>query len=524
MRAADKQLRSSVVHRLTCAQYATAQLSPDQTLLIENSQQRKTVSLLPQSSLRRGQISTTLKAHAYVNHPARRTRLPKNGDLAGALDAAITAIRNAGTTVQKGNTLSRFVPLFRKFQFMVLTDLYHYITSIYTTFNLIHKNTVLGYVVEEPTDAFNKKSLIITHLLNVIQDQMFFICSYHQPLVPKHFGLKAGSLMLQHDNTADPLFFIADFTQPLFAGDLATQGQKIAHENLKKTQTVYLNTLKTILAFFGAYAHYLYEPAPAPALPGANAFSVLAEHIKQLMENNPFNRRTQEIAASNATSKDKIDALREARKSLAPINPPLLHYNDASLRACKVIPALARELPLHAQTVGWPDHLVKSAQAGTQATSRGGERMGFVIAYFEDAQQRRTQNLASAVKLFINLPTVNGPYAQEIKKQPEWLNSTQGIIAMLGACLGDYSTLVGMDVLSPCTERILCAALGQACSGLSSAGCQAEMALIEQTQQQYMQALQGTKQPPPPPPPPSTSTIPQQGFGALGQYTTPSGS
>jgi hypothetical protein len=463
-------------------------------------------------------ISPTLQAHAHVYHPSGGQLFPSNSTLASAFDAVLTSLQNAGKLVRKdGTQLSYFIPIFRKFQFMVLNDLYNYLTSVYTTFSLTHIDQVNRYLTSEPTFALNKKSLIITHLLNVIQAQMYFICSHHIPLVPKHFGLKTGSLMLQHDYTGDPTFLIRDFDQPFFPEDLTTPDQQAMHDAFKQTQAVYLQTLSTILDFFSSYTGYLARPAQAGQahnLPGSNAFVPLAAHIAQVMEADPFNQRAREIArqpspsTGTATPLPKIRALRALRNArVQPINPPLFYYDKDVLRALRVIPQAAHEIPPNSTIIGWPAHLVKAAQTRKPATTQGepdlqhpgrylpGKPLGYVIAYFEDAHGRRTTNIQQAAKLFINLPTVDGPYAQEIKRQPSWLNSSHGVIAMLRGCLGDYTQLIGMGALSPCAEQIICRAKNLPCGKTAAASCQAELKRITSIQQQYIQALKTGQDP-----------------------------
>ncbi len=423
----------SRVGDLTCTQYATARLTPAGNLIIKDSATTKNnIAFAPVLAAQRGQISTTLRAHAQVYHPGGSALFPDASGLSSAFDAVLAALKNAGAFTKKDIDLSYFIPIFRKFQFMALSDIYRYLTSLYSTFTLMHKNTVYDYLVDEPIEAFNKKSLIVAHLLNVIQAQLFFVCSHHQPLIPQHFGLKVGALMLQHDLTADPLFLVRDFSKPFFQGDLELPAQKIAHKSLQEIQKTYLDALSTVLNFFKQYTSSLNQPDTKSPIPGSSLFVRYATHIASVMEQNPFKRQASAIAAmpntNNDETKAKVNALRQLRAKAKPINPPLFHYDPTVLRALRIIPRLALDLPKDTLLLGWPAQLVKSAQAGTQATSRGqpnpdkkgaylpGVPLGYVVAYFEDAQRQVTRNLESAVKLFINLPTVNGPYAQEILK------------------------------------------------------------------------------------------------------------
>lgn len=526
----------SCLSKVTNMQYKTAFMTPDGKKLIKYSPTTKNdVAFAAHLAGQRGQISLTLKSHAYVNHPGGSVLFPNNGDLASAFDGVVSVLQSAGKTTQtvekevKGQKttesaeLSYFVPIFRKFQFMVLNDLYVYLTGIYTAFSMTHVTDLRASALGEPKNALNKKSLIVDHLLNVIQGQMFFIASHHQPLIPKRLGLKTGALMLKHDRSVDPLFLLQDLTQ---IPSLNTSDQQI----IGTMQTTYLAALKTIINFFTSYTSYITKPNTTSKIPGSNAFVPLAQHIANVMENDPFNKEVKKIAAmksdpaplfintspgttsaaqqlaarginlQNAASKfpksaHKIERLRALKARIKPINPPLFSYDSETLRALKVIPVAANQLPRDIVSVEWPAQLVTNAKNGTMATTPSGS-LGYPIAYFTTAQGAITKNIKSAAHLYVNLPSPNGPYAQEIKKQPAWLNHVDGIISILRGCLGDYSQLVGKGILQPCTEAIICKALGVSCpsaQGATVSTCEAQLAAINQTQQQYRANLQQGK-------------------------------
>lgn len=526
----------SRVDQLTCVQYATSEVTPDgQKLIKRNATNKNNVAFAPYLASQRGNVSPTLRGNAHVRIPSGGTLFPSNPDLASAVDALAATIQATGKSTQKSASLgtttdiSYFVPLFRKIQFMVLNDLYIYLTALYSTFNMTHADDEPSYLAQEPQQALNKKSLIVGHLLNVIQGQMYYICSTQQPLMPKQLGLKGGALLIQQDASVDPTFLLKDFSQPLFSGDLTPgnpnyANQQQAHATFTKTQSDYLTALKQTINFFTQYTNYLTKPDPTSKIPGANAFASIATQIANVIATDPYHVGVAKIQAmpstqvnvsgsdklTNSTSvtsanvaqqatTKKIAAIRSLRQATPPINPPFFYYDADTLRALKVVPRVASELPTNSTSIGWPTQLVTAAQQNTQARSRGGgqagegQSLGFSVAYFLDAQQERTTDPTKAVQLFINLPTDNGPYAQEIKKQPDWLNSAAGIINILRACLGDYSQLIGLNIVSSCTEQILCKALGVSCSGQASqADCQQELTLVNQVQQQYMQNLNAT--------------------------------
>jgi hypothetical protein len=169
------------------------------------------------------------------------------------------------------------------------------------------------------------------------------------------------------------------------------------------------------------------------------------------------------------------------------------------LRALKVIPQAASELPTNVSSIDWPSQLITAATKGTQAVTTQKDNLGYSVAYFTTASGSKTRSKKSAAHLYINLPTPNGPYAQEIQKQPSWLNSAEGIINILRGCLGDYSQLIGKGILQSCTESILCKALGLTCpqtAGSNLVTCEDQLAAINKTQQQYIANLSGQQIPP----------------------------
>jgi len=565
---------------ITNAQYESGQLMPDARLagyqgplIIKSSPRTKQfIPFATKTVSQRGQLSPTLKAHAEVNHPEGGALFPNHSDLAGKLNAMISTIKKTGAFVNNpqmkppypttsGNTtpteLSHFVPLWRKVQYLILNDLYIYLTGIYTSFNLTQcwrpapQTTGSGttstpsasdesprvcdeitFLETEQKTALSKKSLIVSHLLNVIQDQMNFICSHHTPLMPKSFALKAGSSMLKHDYTSDPLFLLRNPAKAGFSGNTTTPAQRAALQEVVAEQQSYLKTIATILDFFNTYTNYLTKPDPKSSIPGTTAFVSIAQHVANTIQNNPYNKAIQEINNTNTgsavftnkniaaavtkasanqnmgalkgiagnpqlqVSMEKVKKLRALKKSIKPINPPFFSYNNETIRALKVIPMTANKFPKNVQSIPLPENLVDAAKKKTPAKDFWGNTLGYPVAYMEDN------------KLFINIPQASatrntikgddvilgGPYAQEIRPQPAWLNSYEGVIKMLRACLGDYTQLIGMDVLDGCTEAIICKALNKPCTAAVQQACTKQLQLVDNVQKQYHTHTQTAQQ------------------------------
>lgn len=115
-------------------------------------------------------------------------------------------------------------------------------------------------------------------------------------------------------------------------------------------------------------------------------------------------------------------------------------------------------------------------------------------------------------RLFVNIPTKDYIYEQELLPQPDWLNSQEGIIKMLQACLGDFSRLLdpafeNEEILDPCIQCIINKTAVKAGLSVSAndKSCQAADAFIKGIKEQIAKNEQEKTVPPPviEPPPPS---------------------
>ena len=46
-------------------------------------------------------------------------------------------------------------------------------------------------------------------------------------------------------------------------------------------------------------------------------------------------------------------------------------------------------------------------------------------------------------------------FEEQLIVQPDWLGSWDGVSKILRACFGDFSALIGLDILDPCMESLI---------------------------------------------------------------------
>ena len=177
----------------------------------------------------------------------------------------------------------------------------------------------------------------------------------------------------------------------------------------------------------------------------------------------------------------------------------------------KIIPSIAKDLPPNSQKVPWPGKLVEDAKTSAQMI----DKFGNVIsnqprAYFLDKDGNITKSAASATRLFVNIPTAQHMYSQEVKSQPDWLNSTEGVMLMLRACLGDYTALFDPllkkeKIIDPCLSCIILNAALKVGLFASTAeekeACDDCKGFLEMLRKIIAEATPEPAAPPPPPPP-----------------------
>jgi hypothetical protein len=462
-------------------QYGSRYMLPSGLKLIKpNAQNKTSMAFGWKLGAQRHNISFSLNAHTTINHP-RGGQLFDNGSLAAKLDSLLDALQSD----------PKALAYLRKLQFFALHELFNYIVSIYTTFNVTHVDTSAAYLQSESRYALNKKMSIIEQLLDLIQAQLHQTLNNYFPSLPAHLTTSTGSILMNHDYGADLNFLVENQETAFFEGDTSSNE---AHKELAETQSRYLGIVRLYLDLFQEFTSLLHQKSPDSL--DTSQFLAYAQKIAprvQAHQATQSSRKVQDRNGNSSLLSEKIpQAIRELMgtkvaqaRSYLPINPPLFFYDKNTLQAVALIPALAQSLPTRVQSVPLPDHLIKAAQQGTKAMDKAGNYLGYPIAYFAPSQAASKSDPANS--LYVNIPTAATLYAQEVSTQPDWLNNPDGILKMTRACLGDFTQLIGMGILDPCVETTLAKALATANTPAGDwSACEQYLATIKQREQQFI--------------------------------------
>ncbi len=359
----------------------------------------------------------------FKNYPSGASLFSGYSDVSAKFDAMIAMFEKD----------PRFIPFFRKVHLNVLNELYHHLMSIYVNFNLQHtgisqnNNGVLAvnipaFFQSEKDYALNKKTLIINHLMNVIESQFNSSIRSCVPKLPQVYASFVGKSLVHND-------YSIDLTQFL--------DQEIAPE-IAANRKIYLQGLAIYLDFFQTYTSYLNKPHPSKKhRQDFVAFVDIAESINKFLY---------------------ADAGAQADKSLvaiAKMNPPLFSFNYDDVRALKIIPHLAKSLPKKSLKVTWPEHMVQAANEGIVLHLPG--QAPHPLAYFRNSLDSVVTNTTNDpnVKLFMCVRTGQNLFEEQLIAEPDWLGSWDGVSKILRACFGDFSALLGLDILDPCMESLI---------------------------------------------------------------------
>lgn len=416
-----------------------------------------------------------------VNHPSGSDIFPDDQTLGQLLTTFLTNLSENGTT-------RNFTIYFTKIHLTILHQLYMYLTKIYSVFNMTHIDSIDLYLTQDAKQALTKKTLIINHLINIIEAQSNGAIRARFPTLPPHLATYTGNMLMKHDYGAD-VSIMLDKSEEFLLTNSALQG--LIKPTVDNMRTSYLSLFGDYLRLFNHYTLALHQDDTSRGYAGINEFAKHAKRIAQYME---------KFAHTNAPTdtKEKVVWLR----SLDKLNPPLFFYDAETLRGLKIIPALAKSLPKNVENVPWPAKIVEDAKNGTYYKPKFGPESTTLLAYFKDN------------RLYVNIPTMQYLYTQELLPQPDWLNTVEGVMKMLQACLGDFSALIDPilskeDILDPCMECIVRNAsmkAGLAAQGDSSCEiCQTFIGAIKTK----IAAEEAQQQQPPP------ITIPGGGPGGL---------
>ena len=335
----------------------------------------------------------------YKNYPGGALLFPKNNNIAQQVDVMISAI-------QANQELIKF---FRKIHLNCLNQMYIYFMNIYTNLMVRHVGSsrdqqgnlvvdLQGFLQDEKKYATNQKILIMSYLVNILELQLHAMILSCSPKTPYIYATPSGKVLIQNDFSIDLSVFASPQSSPA----------------MQQIQSTYLDFLKKYLTFFKLHTNLLSQPDTAT---GFTQFTTVAQGIKN---------------SSYATT----------------MNPTMFFYDDESMRAIKMIPYLASQLPATTSSIDWAQDVVDAAIKGTVNNK-------YQVAALKDASNKVTQNKDQASYLSLFSSSGKNIYEEGLLKQPDWLNSSQGIIGMLQACLGDFSQIMSLNILDPFTQAIV---------------------------------------------------------------------
>jgi hypothetical protein len=340
----------------------------------------------------------------YKNYPDGSVLFPNNVDVATKFNTVIQEIlKNPGV-----------IEFFRKIHIQSLNSIYAYFMKIYTNLNLTNPGcsqetetptaNISTFLIDETTYATNKKKLIMNHFINLIQAQFGSSIISYVPTTPSDMAVSLGKVFIHNDCGIDLKNYSKPQTDPKIIAD----------------QSVYFNFLQKYIDFFQTYTNYLSQIDTN----GTNQFYLMAQFISNLI--NP----------------------KDTKQTTLLMDPAMFFYDIESMRAIQFIPFVSSTIPASSKLIPW-------APIITNAAIKNLTTNGHAIAYFKDATGKITPNQNEAQKLFLLIETGPVLFEQELLAQPEWLNSQNGNIRILRACLGDFSALVGTGILDIVTETVI---------------------------------------------------------------------
>lgn len=376
------------------------------------------------------------KANTFdKNYPGGSAVFPSYPDLSTKFEAMITNFQ------QNRN----FIPFFRKIHLNVLHQLYFYLMHIYVNFNLQHigivqlpsgklQVSIPDFMEYEQDYSSNKKTLIINHLMNIIESQFNGAVRSYLPKMPHMYASFSGHMLAQNDYSID----LTQFLDKDIENAVLTSKQR----------GEYLKGLVLYLEFFQSYTNYLEKPHPTKPN-HYTAFVDIAEQIGQFLYGQAIGSEE-----TFSTSQEKYAF------AVQRMNPPLFYFNYDDMRALKLIPHLAKSIPANSKHIMWPDQIVEAANKGFMfKNSQGGWQP---IAYFKNKHGKVVQNINNDPSIKLYMSTANGSniFEEELIQQPKWLNSWSGVVKILRVCFGDFSALlskelVDQEILDPFMQSMI---------------------------------------------------------------------
>lgn len=423
--------------------------------------------------------------------------------------------------------LKTFIPKFSRLHYLILYEIYMYLMKVYTNFNLTSVGTMDEFLAAESKidGAFvNQKTMVINHLINLIEAQVNEFVTQKWPSIHKKAASITGSQFMRIEGGADIAYMVRELEEDFTTFNWISTDRQT---QMKGKQNTYLETFGKYLAFFQEYTGDLLNTNPET---GLNKFIDHAERIGKLIDGMKKNYQ-KDIDAINTNNKALIEKAKTVKPTatglskaevddilkLAPqakvisdtirkfprINPPLFFYNKEVLRSLRLIPHIAQTLPKDSKQISWPSQLIANAQNNTKIQT-GKKNIwtssafpaGVNVANMYDANLNETTDITKAEYLALNIPKGDGIYQQQLVPEPDWMSSPEGIMSMLRACLGDFSALLAQpllykeNILDPCTGHVIYQA-AKLVGGASALGIPASVGQEAQTASKQFLALLG---------------------------------
>lgn len=411
---------------------------------------------------------------AFQNYPSAQELFKGYPDVAQKFDAMIEGFRSDPT----------FIPLFRKVHINVLNELYHYLMGIFMNFNLHHPGIVQNqtgdlqisvskFLESEETYDMNKKTMIINHLIGIIESQFNSAIRSYAHHIPQSFATYIGKIAIQNDYSTDLTHLITEQISPDLQNLKTASLQALAnYVSFFQTMTNYLNTKNnTKSPYFCAFVdiaeqvnQFLYSDTQTnqsiiaqmktktPAAYLASDIAIASEKFAPMLQHTISPVQTAPAKQLQNTSQFFSDD--SYLIALHKMNPPILNFRYDDIRALKTIPYLAQKLSATSQNIPWPEHIVEAANEGLLYNP---DNNPHPIAYFKTKDNQIVQNHSNDTSsdLYICMRLGNNIFEQIVIAQPDWLNSWEGILKIMRACYGDFTAIAGMGILDPCMEALV---------------------------------------------------------------------
>jgi hypothetical protein len=466
----------------TVSPYPLRGIISEKNLLAQGVQSRRLKASLPAKTvplLQKSHLSI-LKSNPdqFKKYPSGAQLFPKYPQLSSQFDAMINQFKREPD----------FIPLFRKIHINVLNELYHYLIGIFMNFNLQHQGMIQKpdghlasdiptYLTTEETYDINKKTMIINHLMSIIESQFNGAIKSYVSYIPQSFATYIGRTAIQNDYSTDLTHLIIEHMEP----------------ELAKLKLSSLQALSEYVLFFQNLTSYL-DKQDTKSNPHFKAFVDIAKQIniflygdkqanigliEEMQSKSPAAYYQADTAGASEIKKNKSSAKAWAKGipypkeasitptknshlinndrqliALAKMNPPIFHFGYDDIRALKLIPYLAKKISPKTKMVPWPEHIKEAANEMILLKTDDGPHP---IAYFKtkDNKMVRYINNPNEADLYLCMRLGSNLFEQILIPEPKWLSHWEGILKILKAAYGDFTAILGMDILDPVTEAII---------------------------------------------------------------------